>query len=169
MGILQYLTKDAVQSHFVRVEPIMLPLLRRTFAFLLFFLPVLSIAQVEIAGCKSYEPALVSLHGTLIQKTFPGPPNYRDIHKGDEPESIWLVTLDSPICVDEDKVQPDLNPSQKNVRKVQLVLNKEHSEQANALRGKRVVATGTLFGAHTGHHHTSVLLNVTYLDLPHWK
>ena len=82
---------------------------------------------------------------------------------------IWLLKLESPICVDEDKAQPDLNPSRKNVRKVQLVLNKEHDERANALRGKRVVATGTLFGAHTGHHHTSVLLTVTYLDLPHWK
>ena len=82
---------------------------------------------------------------------------------------ILLLKLESPNCVDEDKAQPDLNPSRKNVRKVQLVLNKEHDERANALRGKRVVATGTLFGAHTGHHHTSVLLTVTYLDLPHWK
>jgi hypothetical protein len=71
--------------------------------------------------------------------------------------------------VDEDKAQPDLNPSQRNVRKVQLVLNDQHGERANSLRRKRVVVTGTLFGAHTGHHHTPVLLTVTYLDLPHWK
>ena len=147
----------------------MLRLLLRRAAFLLVFVPIVSVAQVEIAGCKSYEPTLVSLHGTLVRKTFAGPPNYRDIHKGDEPETAWLLKLESPICVDEDKVQPDLNPSQKNVRKVQLVLNKEHSERANALLGKRVVAPGTLFGAHTGHHHTSVLLTVTYLDLPRWK
>ncbi len=70
---------------------------------------------------------------------------------------------------DQDKAQPDLNPSQKNIRKVQLVLNKEHDERATALRGKRVVATGTLFGAHTGHYQTSVLPTVTYLALPHWK
>jgi len=29
-----------------------------------------------------------------------------------------------------------------------------------ALVGRKVVATGTLFRAHTGHHHTKVLLTV---------
>jgi uncharacterized protein DUF4431 len=142
--------------------------LRRS-AFLIVLLPALAVAQLEIVGCKAYEPALVSLHGTLVRETLAGPPNYRDIHKGDDPETIWLLKLEPPICVDEDKAQPDLNPSQRNVRKVQLVLDKEHGERANGLRGKRVVATGTLFGAHTGHHHTPVLLTVTYLDLPRWK
>jgi hypothetical protein len=167
-AISRQLAEDAVQSHLIKVESIMLLLLRRS-AFLFVFLPVLSVAQLEIAGCKSYEPALVSLHGILVRETFAGPPNYRDIHKGDEPEAIWLLKLESPICVDEDKAQPDLNPSQRNVRKVQLVLNKEYGERANVLLGKRVVASGTLFGAHTGHHYTSVLLTVTYLDLPRWK
>ena len=51
----------------------------------------------------------------------------------------------------------------------ELVLDREHAERALGLRGKRIVATGTLLGAHTGHHHTAVLLTVTYLDLPRWK
>jgi len=164
IAMFRQLTEDTVQSHIIRVGSIMLLLLLRRSAFLLVFLPALAVAQIEIAGCKAYEPAVVSLHGTLVRETLAGPPNYHDIHK-----TIWLLKLESPICVDEDKAQPDLNPSRKNVRNVQLVLNKEHDERANALRGKRVVATGTLFGAHTGHHNTSVLLTVTYLDLPHWK
>jgi hypothetical protein len=147
----------------------MLPLALRRSVFLLVLLPPLAFAQLEIAGCKAYEPSLVSLHGTLVRKTFAGPPNYRDIHKGDDPETIWLLKLESPICVDEDKAQPELNPSQRNVRRVQLVLDREHAERALGLRGKRIVATGTLLGAHTGHHHTAVLLTVTYLDLPRWK
>ena len=118
----------------------------RSFAFLSIFLPVLSVAQLEIAGCKSYEPASVSLHGTLLRSTFAGPPNYEDIRKGDKVETSWLLKLDSPICVVRDRANPDLNPSQKNVRKVQLVLNKNESERADALLGKRIVATGTLFG-----------------------
>ncbi len=145
----------------------MLFLLRLT--FLLIFLPVLSVAQLEVAGCKSYEPASVSLHGTLLRRNFAGPPNYEDIHKGDKVETFWLLKLDSPICVVQDRANPDLNPSQTNVRKVQLVLNKDDSERLNALLGKRVIATGTLFGAHTGHHHTPVLLTVTYLHVSHWK
>jgi Domain of unknown function (DUF4431) len=147
----------------------MLLLSLRRFVFLLVLLPSLALAQLEVAGCKQYEPVLVSLKGTLVRETLAGPPNYEDIHKGDKPETIWLLKLQSPICVDQDKVQPDLNPSQKNVRKVQLVLDNEHYERAKALLGRRVVATGTLFGAHTGHHHTTVLLTVNYLDLPHWK
>jgi hypothetical protein len=145
----------------------MMSLCRAIFPLILLSAP--SVAQVEIAGCKSYEPASVSLHGTLRQKTFPGPPNYEDVHKGDKVETFWLLKLNSPICVAQDKSDPDLNPGQKDVREVELVLNNEQAGRANLLLSKRVVATGTLFGAHTGHHHTPVLLKVTYLDLPHWK
>lgn len=137
--------------------------------FLVILVSAPSVAQLEVAGCKSYEPAAVSLHGTLLKKTFPGPPNYQDVNKGDKPETFWLVKLDSPICVARDKSEPDLNPAQKDVRQVELVLNNEQEGRVNLLLGKRVVATGTLFGAHTGHHHTPVLLTVTYLDLSHWK
>jgi len=137
--------------------------------FMLLLVPVACVAQLELAGCRSYEPATVGLHGKLVRETFAGPPNYDDIRKGDKAETVWLVTLDSPICINQDEAEPDRNPSQKNVRKVELVLNKEDGERAKALLGKRVVATGSLFGAHTGHHHTPILLTVTYLDLPHWK
>ena len=137
--------------------------------FLLILLSAASVAQLEMIGCKSYGPGSVSLHGTLRRKALPGPPNYEDIHKGDKPETFWLLRLDSPICVAQDKAEPDLNPRQKDVREVELVLNNEQAGRMNVLLGKRVVATGTLFGAHTGHHHTPVLLTVTYLDLPHWK
>ena len=161
---LQSINRDSSQD---RIE-IMLFLPR--LAFLLIFLPVLSVAQLEIAGCKSYEPALASLHGTLLRRNFAGPPNYQNIYKGDKAETFWLLKLESSICVARDRANPDLNPSQKNVREVQLVINnKGDNEKANALLGKRVVATGTLFGAHTGHHHTPVLLTVTYLDVSHWK
>ena len=137
--------------------------------FLLMIASALSVAQVELAGCKSYGPASVSLHGTLLQKTFAGPPNYEDIRKGDKPETLWLLKLDSPICVSQDKSDPDLNPKQNDVREVELVLNNDVTGRLNLRLSQRVVATGTLFGAHTGHHHTPVLLTVTYLDVPHSK
>ena len=141
----------------------------RTAVLLLLFSSFGCLAQLEPSGCRSYEPAVVALHGTLVRKTFAGPPNYEDIRKGDAAETYWLLNLDSPICVDEDKTDPDLNPAQKNIRRVQLVLDPKAYEQFKALLGKRVVATGSLFGAHTGHHHTPVLLTVTSLEQPHWK
>lgn len=103
------------------------------------------------------------------RKLFPGPPNYVDVSKGDKPETFWLLKVDSPICVAQDRSEPDLNPEQRDVREVELVLNNEQQRRVNHRLGERVVATETLFGAHTGHHHTPVLLAVTYLNAPHWK
>jgi len=127
------------------------------------------ISQLEPAGCRSYEPAVVTLHGSLIRKTFPGPPNYSDIHKGDRAETYFLLNLDSPICLDVDKSAPDLRPNQKNVRTVQLILEEGTYERFKPLLGKEVVARGSLFAAHTGHHHTPVLLTVSNLEQAHWK
>lgn len=111
-------------------------------------------------GCLQYEPVTARLTGTLVRQTFPGPPNYRSISRGDNPETAWLLVLAQPVCVDEDKAEPDLGPSQKDVRRVQLVLDEKAYTTHKDLVGKRIVATGTLFGAHTGHHHTPVLLTV---------
>jgi len=126
-------------------------------------------AQVELAGCKSYGPAKVALHGKLVQKTYPGPPNYADVRGGDKAETYWLLKLDSPLCVDADKAEPDLNPRQEDVRVVELVLNEDAYAKYREFVGKRVVATGSLFGAHTGHHHTPVLLTVSDIQAPRWK
>jgi len=115
-------------------------------------------------ACLSYEPTVVKLQGTLARKTYPGPPNYEDVRKGDRPESSWFVVLSHPVCVDEDKESPDLNPAHQNIRSVQLVLTQEAYKKYKGLIGKRVIATGTLFGEHTGHHHTPVLLIVGRME-----
>ena len=66
-----------------------------------------------------------------------------------------------------DASEPRLNPSQKDVRKVQLVLDQESHDNFEGLLGKRIVATGSMFGGHSGHHHTHVLLTVKSLELSH--
>ena len=115
-------------------------------------------------ACLSYQPAVVKITGTLTRKTFPGPPNYESVRKGNRAEMYWLVELRSPACVLEDKVSPDLNPSQDQIREVQLVLESAMYKTYSGLIGRRVVAQGTLFGAHTGHHHTPVLLTVKSIE-----
>src|SRR6266436_5345566 len=120
--------------------------LARNGVLLLLLSPAACVAQLEPSGCRSYEPTVVGLHGTLIRKTFPGPPNYSDIRKGDKAETYWLLNLDSPICVNQDMSEPDLNPSQKDVRRVQLVLDQQAYDRHKTLLGKRIVATGSLFG-----------------------
>jgi hypothetical protein len=136
-----------------------------TIVFLLFLLSSAgSFTQVAAKShCLSYEPSVVKLTGTLVRKTFPGPPEYTSVRRGDRPEVYWLVNLAQPVCVDEDKAQPDLNPAHKDIRTVQLVVFSELYKKYKYMVGGRVVATGTLFGEHTAHHRTPVLLTVVSL------
>jgi|SRR5580658_620383 hypothetical protein len=120
-----------------------------------------SVGQTKAdATCLSYEPSVVKLEGTLTKKTFPGPPNYESVSKGDRPETYWILNLERPVCVDQDPTDADVNGAQKNVSIVQLVVDPKVYQTRAGLVGTRVVVTGKLFGAITGHHHTPVLLTV---------
>jgi Domain of unknown function (DUF4431) len=74
-----------------------------------------------------------------------------------------VAQFGQPVCVNEDKTQPDLNPAHENVRNIQLVVPAEFYMKYKSLIGQRVVVSGTLFGEITGHHHTPVLLTVSTL------
>jgi len=116
------------------------------------------------SGCLPYEPVVVTISGILVRKTFPGPPNYESAKKGDKPETSWFLDLPVTMCVTEDSAEPDLNPKQDAVREIQLVLQPEQYVQHKQLIGRKVIATGTLFGEHTAHHHTPVLLTIRTLE-----
>jgi hypothetical protein len=130
----------------------------------LVFLPKLSVGQ---SHCLEYEPTKVELTGKLVQKTYPGPPGYESISNGDRSETSWYLSLADPICVSADKDQPELNPDQKDIRLIQLVIQPAVYQQKKKLIGKRVIVSGSLFGAHTGHHHTAVLLTVSVIESAH--
>jgi hypothetical protein len=112
-----------------------------------------------------YEPARVQLVGRLRRQVFAGPPNYRSVEHGDRPEPGWVLHLERPVSVVA--VPGDaFNQTERGVRQMQLVLTAEQLRKYARLAGRRVRASGTLFHAHTGHHHTPVLLAV--MDLrPH--
>jgi hypothetical protein len=125
----------------------------------------------QASGCLAYEPVNVELTGTIIRRTFPGPPNYESVAQGDKPEVYWLLVLSSPICMTADEADPDIYPARRNIREIQLAFPdaKTYERQKN-LVGKGVIAKGTLFGSHTGHHHTAVVFTVTTLSKVgvHW-
>ena len=105
----------------------------------------------------SYEPTVVELKGKLIIKTFFGPPNFGENPETDSKERSWILSLTTPINVRaKTEDDPILFPSVENVRELQLVLPEPHRE----LIGKKIIVRGTLFHAHTGHHHTDVLMMV---------
>ena len=115
-----------------------------------------------------YEPTEVKVSGTIARQVFPGPPNYEDITNGDEPEPCWILNLKQPVDVAASQPPDIIDRAQKNVRVMHLafhILNAKSYDDFRGLLGKPVVVTGQLFGAHTGHHHTDVLLNVRDITL----
>lgn len=112
--------------------------------------------------CYPYEPKTVSLTGTLVRETFPGPPGYTSVKEGDEPETYFLLKFSSPICTRVPAGNKFDSP-EKAVAIMQLVFMDNAADFYKDLRpylGKRVRCTGKLFSVQTGHHHTPVLLQV---------
>jgi hypothetical protein len=135
-----------------------------TALFLILVLSARSFAQIPPKStCLSCEPSVVKLTGTLMRKTFPGPPNYVSVEQGDKPEVYWLLNLTKPICVAEDPAEPGWNPAHKDIRTMQLVIPAAFYKKYKNLVGQRVEITGSLFGEQTAHHYTPVLLTVRSL------
>jgi len=117
------------------------------------FLLLLTMPPTTGQTCVSYWPDQVVLKGKIRRHTFAGPPNYESVAKGDRAERVWLLHLAQPICVSANAEWE----KEADVSDIQLVIEKYDK----ALVGRQVVATGTLYRAHTGHHHTKVLLTVS--------
>jgi hypothetical protein len=116
---------------------------------------------VHAQQCLRYGPALVSFSGVLRSQVFPGPPNYESIRRGDRKETAIILKLSATSCVTGNEGD-DLNVSETGIRDVQLVVTKDSDwKTVRRLIGKRAKVTGTLFHAHTGHHRTKVLIDVT--------
>ena len=115
------------------------------------------------------QTSTLSFEGTLSYSIFAGPPNYEDVRKGDSPEPTYILKLDVPICATGDEF---LNPSER-FDKIQVypadsgTTGRFLSRDLRRLVGKRVKVEGSsAFGAHTGHHHASLLLPITNIAIP---
>jgi hypothetical protein len=109
--------------------------------------------------CLRYEPAVVQLLGQVVLRTFPGPPDYESIRRGDRAETQALLKLDQAICVLGDPKDEINSEAERDQRLVTLV-PPSGMNLAN-YAGAQVRVEGPLFHAHTAHHHTSLLLRVT--------
>jgi hypothetical protein len=127
---------------------------------LLLLLLIASASAFAQANCLSYDPAQVNVMGTILRKTFPGPPNYESVRRGDKPETIWILHLDNPVCVTGNT--DEINQPERRLTDLQLALDgDEYTRFRKFIGGQiRVQVTGKLFHAHTAHHRTSVLLEV---------
>lgn len=111
------------------------------------------------ATCFPLEPEKVSLTGVITRQTFPGPPNYESIAAGDRPETYWILNPATPVCVQA--VQSENKPvTRVSALQLVFVVQQHPYEQFRDVLNQSVTVTGSLFEAHTGHHHTKILLDV---------
>jgi Domain of unknown function (DUF4431) len=120
----------------------------------------------EVSGCLDYgygngQP-IQTLKGVIEKETFPGPPNYESVEKGDKPETYWIFNLDVPICTSG---ADQRGSSENNVRKLQLLFAQvDMYKTYRSQLGRPVTVTGSLEHAFSGHHHTDVMLQVTKIE-----
>ena len=98
-------------------------------------------------------------------ETYFGPPGYGENPQTDSREDSYILILDNSINVisnDDDIEEGEYNVTKFNISKVQLAADPKFNLRDYKNRVVRV--SGRFFGAHTGHHHTQVLLFVTGLD-----
>lgn len=116
------------------------------------------VARLQRDRCEHYAPRSVTLSGELTQVQKYGPPNYGENPKTDARVRVLVLKLPRTLNVCGDPTSDINTESEKNVREVQLVMS---DSSAKHLVGRAVIATGTLFHSHTGHHYTKVLMNVS--------
>lgn len=118
-------------------------------------LVLLSIPSAALAeACLRYGTPAVTLSGIVTQQTFFGPPNFGETPEIDRRETQAVLMLAAPICVEANSEED----AERNQLQVTLVPRIKIS--LNAFDGKHVTVTGKLFHAHTGHHHTPLLLEM---------
>ncbi|HEX6189023.1 MAG TPA: DUF4431 domain-containing protein [Pyrinomonadaceae bacterium] len=130
--------------------------MKKSFIICLFALLFITTASEAQRPQLRYETENVSLTGRLVYRTFYGPPNYGETPKEDSRETQPILLLDSAVDV-IGTPNDDFNVTERGVKSITLV-------STRALRpfvGKRVTVQGKLFHAHTGHHHTKVLMSVS--------
>lgn len=122
----------------------------------------ISASYASAQNCLSYETDGVKLAGTISRKTFPGPPNYESIRRGDKPETYWILHLAQPICT---TANGD-NDAESGVTDIQLILMPKQYALYKKFVGAKagVTVTGKLSHAITGHHHTQVLMEVASMS-----
>jgi hypothetical protein len=118
---------------------------RRRILTLALLLSAASSSESVAAECLYY--GAVSLTGRLVQQTYPGPPDFESVTQGDRPLVIWILQLDTGVCI----ITSDAShPNTYNEREIQIVLGSDQYARTSRyteyrhLLGKRIAVTGRL-------------------------
>lgn len=120
------------------------------------FLSIFIVVQSYAKECE-LEPKTCILLGRLEVQSFPGPPNYTDIKKGDEDERGLYLRLDEPLSV---HFEQEGKLKSQSVSIVHLTGSISDASFKRAHTKNHVSCKGVLFEQQTGHHHTPFLMDV---------
>src|SRR6476659_9483404 len=82
--------------------------------------------------CYRYERDSVEARGQVVRRVYPGRPNYESIKRGDEPDTVYVLRLQSPLCT----VDSAVGEARQNVREVQLYFAAADTSAVKAMNGK---------------------------------
>src|SRR5947208_9517999 len=101
-------------------------------------------------SCVHYRLSPVPLTGRLIRRTLPGPPNYESIARGDRPQVVDLLILDTPICTIADYQDSPNTDALQGQDTIQVRRAESTWREGRRLSGHRVVVPATLAGSARG-------------------
>jgi uncharacterized protein DUF4431 len=103
--------------------------------------------------CPAYASQEWTFTGHLVNRIFPGPPDFESLSSGDEPLTRWYLQLSWPACFAEFRY----------LDRFQLALNPEEVARYRQFLGKEIRVTGSLTEG-SGAHSTELVVSVARLD-----
>jgi hypothetical protein len=118
---------------------------------------LLAASSVAAGRCPSFVGQEWEFTGHLVNRVFPGPPDYESVTSGDEPITRWYLQLAWPVCFAEYQYLP----------RFELSFEPDELDRYRTWLGKQVKVKGTLEEGAPGHHTTSLIINVS--SVARWK
>jgi Domain of unknown function (DUF4431) len=100
--------------------------------------------------CPSFAGQEWEFTGHLVNRIFPGPPDYESVTSDDQPITRWYLQLPWPACFSEYRYLP----------RFQLSFEPGELERYRPLLGKQVTVKGALEEGVPGRHTTSLVIDV---------
>ena len=117
------------------------------------FLALISTPGSAAGVCPTFTGREWEFTGHLVNRVYPGPPDYESVTSGDQPVTHWYLQLPWPACFAEHKY----------LTQFELSLKPEEVDTYRQFLGKEIRVKGTLEEGAPGRHTTSLVVNVSSL------
>lgn len=123
---------------------------------------------IGLSSSYAAEPTYTA-EGILLVGEFFGPPGYGEDRTEDALERSFYLQLPAPLATQLKNPPKDQELGDLQEYFLQLVIADNMRAQAAKLVGSKIKVDGSLFTAHTGHHRTTMLMDVQSLEpLSRW-